>query len=131
MSYPVDHANYGYILSKRGDLDAAVEELAAAETGLPGYPGLNYDMGRMLMLLQRPSEALARFEREMPISPGNAELFRRAGLAAQGMGDGNRALRYLERHLVLAPDGPRSKEVRKTLESIRGGEVGHAYGGAR
>lgn len=123
LIYPVDHASYGYILANRGDLQAGLRELAMAEEGLPGYPNLNYDMGRMLVLLRQPREALARFEREMQISPRNPEVFRRAGLASRAMGDVPRATGYLERYLVLAPDGPRAQEVRTALEALRRGQA--------
>lgn len=120
LIYPVDHANYGYILANRGDLAAGLQELDVAVRGLPGHPNLNYDMGRMLLILNRPEEALTRFEREMQIAPRNPEVFRRAGLvAARRMGDPARAVRYLEQYLVLAPDGPRAEEIRGELAAIR------------
>jgi len=120
LIYPVDHANYGYILANRGDLPAGLRELGVAEAGLPGRPGLNYDMGRMLMVLGRPAEALPRFEREMRVAPQHPELFRRAGMTAWRAGDPERARIYLERYLALAPDGPRAAEVRRELEAMRG-----------
>ena len=73
-----------------------------------------------MLILNRPAEALTRFEREMQISPRNPEVFRRAGLvAARRVGDPARAVRYLEQYLVLAPDGPRAEEVRGELAAIR------------
>ena len=120
LIYPVDHANYGYILANRGDLAAALPELDIAVRGLPEHPNLNYDIGRMLLYLNRPEEALTRFEREMQIAPRNPEVFRRAGfVAARHIGDPARAVRYLEQYLVLAPDGPRAEEVQRELAAIR------------
>jgi 4-amino-4-deoxy-L-arabinose transferase-like glycosyltransferase len=119
LIYPVDHANYGYILANRGELGAGVEELGLAELGLPGYPGLNYDMGRIHAMLGQQREALVRFEREVSFSPRHAEAFRSAGMAAREIGDKDRAVRYLERYLALAPDGPRAGEVREMLVAMR------------
>jgi 4-amino-4-deoxy-L-arabinose transferase-like glycosyltransferase len=120
LVYPVDHANYGYILANRGELAGAVRELGIAEQAMPGYPNLNYDMGRMLVVLGRPGEAMARFEREMQNSPPNPEVFRRAGLlAGRRIGDPDLARKYLEQYLVLVPEGARAQEVRQVLESLR------------
>jgi tetratricopeptide (TPR) repeat protein len=116
----VDHANYGYILANRGALAAGVAELAQAEAGLPGYPGLNYDMGRILMQLGQPREALARFERELGFDPRHAEAARRAGLAAKATGESSRAREHFQRYLLLAPAGPRADEVRRELVVLEG-----------
>jgi 4-amino-4-deoxy-L-arabinose transferase-like glycosyltransferase len=118
--FPVDHANYGYILANRGALAAGVAELAQAEAGLPGYPGLNYDMGRILMQLGQPREALARFERELGFDPRHAEAARRAGLAAKATGESSRAREHFQRYLLLAPAGPRADEVRRELVVLEG-----------
>jgi tetratricopeptide (TPR) repeat protein len=117
--YPVDHGNYGYILANRGEFAAGLRELEVAERGLPGHPNLNYDMGRILLLLGRPAEALARFEREMRRAPDRADLYRRAGLAAARLADRDRAVRYLERYLALLPDGPHAAEVSRLLAALR------------
>jgi tetratricopeptide (TPR) repeat protein len=122
LIYPVDHANTGYILANRGDLEGGVRELAVAEAGLPGTPQLNYDMGRMLLLLGRPDQALARFERELLLAPGHAEALRRAGMAAKGAGDLERAARHWERYLSLAPSGERADEVRRQLRALSDGQ---------
>jgi tetratricopeptide (TPR) repeat protein len=118
LIYPVDHANTGYILANRGDLEGGLRELAVAEAGLPGTPHLNYDMGRMLLLLGRPGEALARFERELVIAPRHAEAIRRAGVAAKGAGDLDRAARHWEHYLSLAPRGEQADEVRRQLQAL-------------
>jgi 4-amino-4-deoxy-L-arabinose transferase-like glycosyltransferase len=118
--FPVDHANYGYILANRGALAAGAAELAQAEAGLPGYPGLNYDMGRILMQLGHPREALARFERELGFDPKHAEAARRAGLAAKAAGEHRRAREHFQRYLLLAPTGARADEVRRELEMSKG-----------
>lgn len=115
LIYPVDRGNYGYLLANRGELAAGLAELAAAEGGLPGHPNLNYDMGRILLILGRPREALARFERELAIAPDHAEAARRAGLAAKRLGEGARARGHLERYLVLRPEGPQAEQVRREL----------------
>lgn len=118
--FPVDHANYGYILANRGALAEGVAELARAEAGLPGYPNLNYDMGRMLLQLGRPRDALARFERELGINPRHAEAARRAGLVALAEGDRARARGHLERYLALAPTGAQAEAVRSVVAELWG-----------
>jgi 4-amino-4-deoxy-L-arabinose transferase-like glycosyltransferase len=118
LIYPVDHANTGYILANRGDLEGGLRELAVAEAGLPGTLHLNYDMGRMLLLLGRPDQALARFERELRLAPRHAEALRRAGVAAKAAGDLERAARHWEQYLSLAPRGERADEVRRQLQAL-------------
>lgn len=117
--YPVDHGVYGYILANRGELEAGLGRLEVAAEGLPDHPDLNYDLGRILLRLNRPAEALARFEREMRVAPANPQVFWRAGLTAKRLGDRERAVRYLERSLALAPDGPHAEEIRRELAALR------------
>ena len=123
--YPVDQGVYGYILANRGDLPGGLDRLAIAEEGLPGHPNLNYDMGRILLLLGRPAEALARFEREMRLVTANAQLYWRAGVTAGRLGERERAVRYLERSLALAPDGPHAEEIRRELAALRSAPPPH------
>ncbi len=117
--YPKDHGEYGYILVNRGELTEGLAELQLAEQGLPGHPNLNYDMGRILVILGRPQEALPRFEREMGVSAANANVYWRAGLTAKRVADRERALRYLQRYLVLAPSGAHAEDVRRELAALR------------
>jgi tetratricopeptide (TPR) repeat protein len=119
LIYPVDHGNYGYILANRGDLAGGLSRLEAAERGLPGHPNLNYDMGRILLILGRPQEALQRFEREMQVSPATANVYWRAGITAKRLGDRGRAVRHLERYLALSPSGDRAEEARRELAALR------------
>jgi len=119
LIYPVDHGNYGYILANRGELAEGLAQLAIAEQGLPGHPNLNYDMGRILLILGRPQEALPRFEREMRVPAANANVYWRAGLTAKRLADRERAVRYLEQYLALAPSGAHAEAVRRELAALR------------
>lgn len=119
LIYPVDHGNYGYILANRGELAEGLTQLEIAERGLPGHPNLNYDMGRILLILGQPREALARFEREMQLAAAGPNVYWRAGLTAKRLADRERAMRYLERYLALAPNGAHAEEIRRELAALR------------
>jgi tetratricopeptide (TPR) repeat protein len=121
LIYPVDHGSYGYILANRGELQAGLRELEIAERGLPDHPRLNYDIGRILLILQRPQEALERFEREIRAAPANPNPYRRAGQAARQAGDGLRAVGHLERYLTLTPGGAQADAVRREIAALRKG----------
>ena len=117
--YPNDYGMLGYILANRGEHGRAIGYLTRAAEGLPSYPGLNHDLGVLLMLEGRYEEAVLRFERELALNPRNASAHRALGiLYLNHRKDPRRALGHLRRFLELEPEGARADQIRRSVEAL-------------
>src|SRR2546430_7580181 len=73
------HHNLGMALAKRGDIDSAAHEFAAAIRLRPGYADAHYDLGVALLGERKPDEAVAEFTRTLDLDPHHADAHQALG----------------------------------------------------
>ena len=103
----------GLIDSQRGHDAAAVETFAQAEKVIPESPLASYYLGQSLVLVGRPDDAAAAFERAISKKPARAdllEMFQSLGRVYQRSQKGAQALEVWGRLEKLFPDDLRVQE---------------------
>lgn len=71
-SVPAVQDTYGWLLKRRGEIAEALPYLEAAAEGLPSDPLVQYHLAQTYLALERPEDALARFQRAVELAgPGD------------------------------------------------------------
>lgn len=69
---PAVQDTYGWLLKRRGEIAEALPYLEAAAEGLPSDPLVQYHLAQTYLALERPEDALARFQRAVELAgPGD------------------------------------------------------------
>jgi TolB-like protein/Flp pilus assembly protein TadD/tRNA A-37 threonylcarbamoyl transferase component Bud32 len=93
-----------YHYQRHRDYEAALEEFAIAERGMPSDAGLLAATAFVYRRQGRWEEALADFEKALELDPMDAERAYELGLAYQRLRRYPDAVRYFDRSIALAPD---------------------------
>jgi tetratricopeptide (TPR) repeat protein len=127
------HAELAMCYSEAGRLDDALSQLRLAEQ-LDPTPLRQYDVGRVLLLMRRFSEAAALFNQALALKPDMPESLYGLGLAFDGLGRLDEAVDAYERALklnlsfadahfnlarVLAAQGKTAAAIRHYNEALR------------
>lgn len=88
---------------QNGDADSAVEDLTQAQADNPASIEILLDHGNALLAANRPTEALASFERALTIRPRDAAAHRGLGQAHLALGDTAAALAAFRSALAILP----------------------------
>lgn len=117
----------GYMWLEQGShLDKAGEFIAKANELVPNQPAYIDSLGWFHYKKGSYPEALKELQRAeallQPINPEDAEILEHIGLAYQALGDGAKALSYLERANALeTPDLKARKRIEDGLKRIKAG----------
>jgi tetratricopeptide (TPR) repeat protein len=106
------HLNFGGLLLREGDFDAAAEHLRQAIAERPDHAAAHSGLGMALMGLRRSDEAADQFKRAIALDPRNAEA--RAGLGQALAEKGNFDAAIHQYRMALNLD-PRRAEVHEHL----------------
>ncbi|MHC4910359.1 MAG: tetratricopeptide repeat protein [Planctomycetota bacterium] len=101
------HVRAARLLAWRGDFDAAFRELDVALAFVPGDAALRLEHARLLLMADRPSEALTE-ARDVEATTDRDRAMRAfiAGRAHRALGNLDRARTLLEESLALQPRSP-------------------------
>lgn len=102
-SYAEAHHNYAVLIEREGRLEEAASHYRQAIESRPGYRSAHFLLGRILVNLDRPREAIPEFERSL--APEDAETATYAyalGATYARLGERGRAIEYLQRAYRLA-----------------------------
>ena len=128
------HHNLGMALAKRGDIDSAAREFAAAIRLRPGYADAHYDLGVALLGERKPDEAVAEFTRTLDLDPHHADahqalgnLLVQHGLTADGLVHLSDAVRFdpadaskhYNRGVALLQNGGTADAMAEFTEAVR------------
>lgn len=98
------HYNLGMFLSKRGDLESAVDHYKSAIRIKPDLAVAHQALGVAISALGRRGEAMSHWERAVEIDPDLADAHSHLGAAYLKLGDLDRAIARFERVARLRPD---------------------------
>ena len=107
--YAEAHANLGAALERRGDYPGALAEFEAARSGYSDSPAdlrlgkVYHGIGRMLVQLGRPAEALDAYEQALRYQPNSVDVRVNAGVAYSAAGQLDRAAREFRAAVALDP----------------------------
>jgi Flp pilus assembly protein TadD len=107
--YAEAHANLGAALERRGDYPAALAEFEAALAGYSDSPSdlrlgkVYHGIGRMLVQLGRPADALAAYGQALHYEPGSVDVHVNAGVAFSQAGQPDRAEQEFRAALAIDP----------------------------
>jgi tetratricopeptide (TPR) repeat protein len=90
----------------QGDLQRALQLVADADGQQPGQPGLQYRYGLVLMRLDRPQEAFARFGTALRQNPASVDTRLALVKSCLAMNDGISAVAWLSDTCRIAPHHP-------------------------
>jgi len=128
------HHNLGMALAKRGDIDSAAGEFAAAIRLRPSYADAHYDLGVALLRERKPDEAVAEFTRTLDLAPHHADahqalgnLLVQRGLTADGLVHLSDAVRFdpadaskhYNRGVALLQNGGTADAMAEFTEAVR------------
>ena len=102
-TYAEAHHNYAVLIEREGRLEEAASHYRQAIGSRPGYRSAHFLLGRILVNLSRPREAIPEFERSL--EPEDAETATYAyalGATYARLGERGRAIEYLQRAYRLA-----------------------------
>ena len=100
------HSNAGAVLAQHGELARALDEFTTATRIHAGFVPAQIGRGRVLMLLDRPTEALDAFETARRADPSNIEAHFRIADLELSRGDFAAAATAYRAGLVVAPQNP-------------------------
>jgi DNA-binding winged helix-turn-helix (wHTH) protein/tetratricopeptide (TPR) repeat protein len=129
------HAAHGQVLRAKGEYPQAIEAFKLALLNNPDFVHARAELGRTLIDIGKPEQAIAEIERAIEMSPTDISLYTWyywAGLAALHLSDHEGALNWLLRSLQANPshdntlrlmavalaDAGREEEARKKIEEF-------------
>ncbi len=116
--HPGLYLERGVLKAQGADLEGALADFDEAARRAPTNPSALDNAAKAALLLERPREAAARYERLAELVPGNADLWTMLGrLYLERLGDRAAAERCLRRALALEKDPAK----RARLEAVLGG----------
>ena len=100
---PASSALLSFTYAQLGRVDESVRaaSIAAAQPGLDA--NIYMQLGRAMMIAQRPQDADRFFSRATEMAPNNPEALTRLGLAKATIGQGKEAVALFRRALAIAP----------------------------
>jgi len=111
-------ANLGALYGRIGRPGEAVELLRRAWAKDPGFPGLQWNLGRalrdqgiVLARARRLDEAVATFQEAARLIPDDPDVYRNLGLALWEQGKSDAAAPLLERAVALGPKNEASLQL--------------------
>jgi len=118
-----------------GEADALVADDRIAEAlalygklveAVPALTSIHREMGDLYLRQKDRARALAAYQRRLDAEPDDEEtgaavasLALALGLEAEGAGDRDLAVRYLEQALAAAPDAPEAADARAALARLK------------
>jgi TolB-like protein/DNA-binding winged helix-turn-helix (wHTH) protein/Flp pilus assembly protein TadD len=111
-----------YHYQGRLDYEAALQELAIAEQGMPGDADLLFARGAVYRRMGRWAQAVATWERAIELDPRNANLLRNHSSSYRMLRNFAQAEYYLDRVLEIAPDAVEAKVAKAAIPLTRDGD---------
>ncbi|MCX6356471.1 MAG: tetratricopeptide repeat protein, partial [Candidatus Aureabacteria bacterium] len=106
----------GNLLFGRGDNTGAISCYRQAILAQPGHAAAARNLAISHHAMGRLDEAIAAYERAIPLNPGDVDIYVNMGAIYAQRGDRARARELWMKALSVAPGNPRAKENLKRLE---------------
>ena len=103
LNDPAAHVQQAMTLHGQGRLAEAIAHYEAAAELRPGDHGLRFNLGNLLLELNRPGEALAAYDRAVALAPGYVAAHNNRAGALLDLGRTEEALAAYDRVLALEP----------------------------
>jgi tetratricopeptide (TPR) repeat protein len=110
------HGNLGHAHFRLGALDAAVKEMEAASSLVPGNPDIAYELGTYYYKAGRFDEAAGALERAVRGRPGKEDAWNLLGISYAETGRNDAAVEAFTRAVELNP----SSQAASNLKRIQG-----------
>ncbi len=113
----VQPGNIEAILQYSRYIPAAEAARILGENPAPNHFGYQTELGRVLLELNRPAEALRAFGRALAIEPSSASAIYNRGVALQALGQSDAATLDFERALSLDPNHQPARQALSRLKN--------------
>jgi len=113
-------AAMGEVCILKGDMESARQYLQQAVDVFPGDESVVFKVGEIFFNQGEAARGIEYYDRAIAINPEWAPPYRQRGYAYLNLGDYRMALESFRKFLELAPDDPRSPEIKKLIPQIEG-----------
>jgi hypothetical protein len=119
----IAHYEIGYLLSQRGDDDAAMAHILRARELAPRYAKIHYLLGHLLRERGQLNDAIAAYNASLALDPTFSLAWKELGLTQEMAGDRLAAANSLSKAQELNPD---SFYIKQRLAQLRGAPTARA-----
>lgn len=109
----------GNVLVEKGSADEGKQILASVQDAQIKDPTILVNVGIVMLNQNKPSEAIAYFDKAIMLFPAGADAYYYRGITKLQLSKNDEAKADLSKFLSLAPDAPEAATAKKILEQLK------------